>query len=153
MALLDYLCPRAFADLQWHYPHFFGEYQANLASLELLAGREAAKAIHNLIQRKACSLSVDEPADAICIALSTAMTARCAAYALRWWMSRCIFITIPQGLQRKPVMAHCHDGKYVQAISCPVGTYCTGNYALQLMLNKQLFCNHIYNQPLQAIEL
>lgn len=59
-----------------HYPHFFGAYQAAVALTELLTGREAAKAIHNLIQRKACSLSADEPADAICIALSTAMTAR-----------------------------------------------------------------------------
>jgi hypothetical protein len=45
----------------------------------LLIGREAAKAIHNLIQRKASSLSTHEPVDARWLALSTAITARCAA--------------------------------------------------------------------------
>ncbi len=47
-----------------------------LTSAGVLIGREAAKAIHSLIQRKACSLSTLEPTDANCRAISTAITAR-----------------------------------------------------------------------------
>ena len=79
MEQLDCLCVRALGELRGYQPHFLGVYQAAVALAEVLIGREAAKAIHNLIQRKACSLSADEPADAICMALSTAAIARCAA--------------------------------------------------------------------------